>query len=81
MPSPVHFTNFRGTSRLSLSPAIVTIEQFVPALVSGFNRHTRRVDDVGEENGRQDPIRFGNSAIAMSGDEFLDVADQPLARS
>jgi hypothetical protein len=60
---------------------IVTIEQFVPALVSDFHRQTRRVDDVGEENGRQDPIRFGKSAVAMSGDEFLNVADQPLARS
>jgi hypothetical protein len=58
---------------------IVTIEQFVPALVSDFHRHTRGADDVGEENGRQDPIRFRNSAIAMSGDEFLNVADQPLA--
>ena len=38
-------------------------------------------DDVSEKNSRQDPIRSGKSVIAMSGDEFLYVADQPLARS
>jgi hypothetical protein len=36
--------------------AIVTIEQFVPAVVSDFHSHTRGADDVGEKNGRQDPI-------------------------
>jgi hypothetical protein len=60
---------------------IVMIEQFAPALISDFHRYTCRADDVGEENGRQDPIRLGKSAVAMSGDEFLNVADQPLARS
>jgi hypothetical protein len=64
-----------------LRQTIVTIEQFVPAVVSDFHRHTRGAGDVGEENGRQDRIRFRNSAIAMSGDEFLNVADQPLASS
>jgi hypothetical protein len=60
---------------------IVTIEQFVPAVVSDFHSHTRGADDVGEKNGRQDPIRFGKSAVAMPGDEFFNVADQSLARS
>lgn len=64
-----------------LRQTIVTIEQLVPAVVSDFHRHTRGADDVGEKNGRQDPIRFGKSTVAMSGDEFLNVADQPLARS
>ena len=60
---------------------IVTIEQFVPAMVSDFHSHTRGANYVGEKNGRQDPIRFGKSAVAMPSDEFLNVADQPLASS
>jgi hypothetical protein len=62
-----------------LRQTIVTIEQFVPALISDLHCHTSRVDDIGKENGRQNPIRLGSSAIAMSGDKFLDIAHQPLA--
>ena len=60
-----------------LRQTVVTIEQFMPAQISDFHRCTRGADDVGDENGRQDPIRFRNSAIAMSGDEFLNVAISP----
>ena len=60
---------------------IMMIEQLAPALISDFHRNTGRVDDVSEENGRQDPIRFGKSIIATSRNKFLNVADEHLPRS
>ena len=71
------------TELLDLAPGHVveSVEDLLPVTVAYLCGVFGRAHDVGEKNGRQDPIRFGKSAVAMPGDEFLNVADQPLARS
>src|SRR5215211_9201462 len=59
--------------QLSLDEPLVLAEQLAPTAVSELGRAVRRLDDVGEEDGREHPVASRDGG--PSGDELLDLVD------
>jgi hypothetical protein len=60
---------------LATHDLVMVAEKVTPALVTEVSRSSRRFDNVGEENGGQDPVGIGRGS--MPGQEFLDVVEGP----
>src|SRR2546426_3435779 len=59
--------------KLLPSPPIDALQEIAPTLVSHGRGMIGRADDVGEENRRQNAIRFPH--VALASDKFLDLVD------
>jgi hypothetical protein len=55
---------------------VVAFEQLPPALVAEFCDAPGRIDDVGEQHGGQNPVRY--VLVALSGQKLLDLAGDRL---
>src|SRR5437867_4258230 len=56
--------------------AVMLAEQHAPRTVSELGRLRRRVDDVGEQHRRQDPIEAGS--VTNTGKKFLDLVEHRI---
>jgi hypothetical protein len=58
---------------------VVLIQQATPAQIALLGGAAGRVHDIREENRGKNSLDIARRALAMSSDEFLDVAEQYLA--
>ena len=73
-PSPaVSISRPRKRSSSRRTSAVVRLEQLAPATVAELGRAFGGAHDVGEQHGRQHPVRLG--AAAHAGEELLDLVE------
>src|SRR5262245_13883079 len=74
-PSPAIFTSWpRNRAQLPPHDGVVLLEQLAPIPISQLHRSFRRVNNVSEEDRRQDAIRF--RAMANAGKKFFDLIEE-----
>src|ERR1700712_4811579 len=64
------------TGQLGTGDPVVALEQLAPASGAELGRPPRRVDDVGEEDGGQDPVR--RVRVTLPGEKLFDLARDRL---
>src|ERR1700733_13408487 len=58
-----------------LRELVVLVEHAVPALVTHLGGASRRLDDIGEQNGREHALKLGRAVIAMAGNKLLNITE------